>query len=259
MLSNTLLRLSHKSTLLHLLFILPVGISLTYLSSSGKKHTEVQWNSNSVEDFFKKGIYIYFPKIFGTALGSISDFLQQSTSSKTFNHLNCWQDISWKCWKTENKKAHNSTEITNRKWETEPAQYYLKCQNVLIINGIWLETVWSWSPAVSISRARQISSYKDLGIYLRSNLCLNPKKKVKVTFYSCREHTSLLQNILLFNFSFCIVPFSKSSSVAIKPVTVSPLGTCCQIKLSIPRKCYSKRVFYKSKIPKYENFKVSKA
>lgn len=58
---------------------------------------------------------------------------------------------------------------------------------MLIINGIWLETFWSWSFAVSISRARQISSYKNLGIYLRCNLCLNPKKKSKVTFYSHKE------------------------------------------------------------------------
>lgn len=54
----------------------------------------------------------------------------------------------------QNEKAHNSTEFTNRKWEIKPAHYYLKLQNLLIINGIWLEAFWNWYSSVSISRAK---------------------------------------------------------------------------------------------------------
>lgn len=38
----------------------------------------------------KKGAIHIFPKIFGTAEGSLLDFQQQSTSSETFNDLCCW-------------------------------------------------------------------------------------------------------------------------------------------------------------------------
>lgn len=184
----------------------PTCRNFTYLFCLGQEKTTQKCNEIAIvwKISPRRGYTYIFQRFFGTVVGSISDFLQQSTSSKTFNHLNCWQDICWKCWKTENEKAHNSTEITNRKWEIEPAQYYLKCQNVLIINSIWLETVWSWSLAVSISRARQICSYKDLGIYLHCNLCLNPKvKKVKSYFLIMERTYFLLQNMLLFIFSPC--------------------------------------------------------
>lgn len=144
----------------------------------------MQWSSSVVEDFFKKRLNTFPVR---RAIHTFQRFLAlqwdpfQISSSRLLLQKPLIIFVAGKTsvksfGKLRMKKAHTSTKFTNRKWEIKPAQYYLKRQNVLIIDGIWLETIRSWSPAVSISRARLLQEFSNLPTLQPLH---EPQKKVK--------------------------------------------------------------------------------